>query len=118
MIFFITQLIIITYITVKAICELLRNNLDTNLAKPVYCSFLHSNQHMTYLIAIIMYQLINTGTYIMFFAHETLEDAHIHSLLWLKMSVLNVIWLLVIDHFKQERTGVTKITKLKELIKF
>ncbi len=116
MIFFITQIIIIIYITLKAICELVRNNLDTNKGKAVYDSFTHSNQHMVYLMAIILYQVVNLGTYIMFYSHADWMHEE-HSILWLKMTLLNVIWLLVINHFQQERLGITKIPTLKEILK-
>lgn len=113
----ITIILFMIFVVVKAICELYKNNLSAGIGKPVYGSYTHSNQHMVFLISIVIFQIINVFTYIMFVAHYDYVPQE-DFLLWFKIGFLNVIFLLFINHFKQERLGKTETLNFIDIFKF
>jgi len=117
MILFILQVIFIIFVVVKAVVELCRNNQFALNKNPVYGSYTHSNQHMVFIIAIVIYQVSNLFTYLMFISHYEYKASE-DFLLWIKISFLNIIFLLFINHFKQERLNKTETFKLMDIFKF
>lgn len=105
------------FVIIKAICELYKNALSSNKDKPVYGSFIHSNQHMVFLITIIIFQVMNIYTYMMFVGQYNYSGSQ-DALLWIKVSFLNIIFLLFIHHFKQERLNKTEIINFIDIFKF
>lgn len=112
-----TIIIFMIFVVIKSICELYKNAVSSNKDQPVYGSFIHSNQHMVFLIAIIIFQLINIFTYIMFIAHYDYRPQE-DFLLWFKIAFLNIIFLLFINHFKQERLNKTETINFIDIFKF
>lgn len=112
------MMILMLFVFIKATCELVRNNISTNKKKPVYDSFMHSNQHMTYLLGLMIYKIIHSVSYFLLFENGFLDDKFVHSITWLNSGILNILFLLMIDHFKQERQGRTRRTKISDIFKF
>lgn len=117
MILYFLQVFFMLYVIVKGAKELCLNNQAAEKGKPVYKSFIHANQHMVYLIAIIIYQIINIFTYSMFVSNYNYR-AEEDIILWIKISFLNFIFLLMIHHFKQERLDKTETINLIDIFKF
>lgn len=118
MILFILMIMFMLFVMTKAIHELIKNNRDTNNGMTVFGSFMHSNQHMTYLIGLIIYQWINILTYSIFYASLCLRNNFTHSVLWINLVGLNLMFLMFIDHFKQEREDRIRKTFGKDLFNF
>lgn len=80
----------------------------------VYGNVLHSNQHMISLVAIIFYNILNLISFVYY------EDALFTSkgdfgLMVFKLIFLDFVWLVVINHFIQQRTNRTRPIQIKDL---
>ena len=80
----------------------------------VYGNVLHSNQHMIALFAIIFYNMMNLTSFI-YYEDALLTSKTDFGLMVFKLLFLDFVWLVVIDHFIQERTNRTRPIQLKDL---
>lgn len=104
------------FVVAKAIYELWANQINAKNGG-VYGSVMHSNQHMAALLGIIFYLIFDIWSYIWF------EDKADYTSIDFSIYLTNILfsaglWLVIIDHFKQERTGVTKKSSFFDLFKF
>ena len=118
MIYEIFTIVFTFYLLIKAGCELRLNGIYADNDQPVYGSHIHSNQHMVLLVFIIVYSIINILASIFFYYIMEGISETVHIYLSVKFSLLNVGWLIAINHFKQERTNETKSVTILDLFKF
>jgi hypothetical protein len=105
------------FVIVKAVYEFYMNNKLLVKEKGIYGSIEHSYQHMAALIGIITYNIFDIMSFIYFedVMNEVITD---YSISFFNIMYINIVWLIMIDHFKQERKGKTKVINIKDLFKF
>ena len=117
MILLVLTIISLCYVLCQGIKELRLNGIAADLGKPVYNSQVHSNQHMVMLLFIIFYTIVNVMAAGYFLSVLNVEF-NIKLYIFLKFNILNIIWLIAIGHFKQERLNKTKPVTFKNWFKF
>ena len=105
------------YVTSRAVYELYANQRDIKLKGGVYQSLLHANQHMAMILGIIGY---NVFMMIVFYLLEniTVNQLCNPSLFFCALIFSNMLFLIALDHFKQERLNETKKMTFYDLFKF
>ena len=122
MILFWVSMLSIGFVAAKASYELIQ----TSNGQSIDGDVIHSNQHLVYLICIIMYETINVLSYgVVYSLVQSYEDLlsthiteHIQWLLFIRIQFLNLIFLLIINHFKQERTNTVSTVHRLDIFKF
>ena len=77
---------------------------------------LHKRSHIAALGAIAMYSLFDVFSFVWFEAMN--DDVIDYSISFFNIFALNIIWLFVVDHFRQERLDDIKKSTWYELFKF
>ena len=76
----------------------------------------HKRSHIAALGSIAAYSLYDVFSYVWFEAmNQNLVD---YTISFFNIFTLNILWLFIIDHFKQERLGDIKKSTWLELFKF
>ena len=105
------------YIILKSCWELYANNKTIEDRGGVYGSIVHSYQHMAALVGIIFYNAFDIFSYIWF--EDLTEWTHgDYSVLFFNITFLNIVWLIIIDHFKQERLSISEPINFIDIFKF
>lgn len=113
MILFWISMISMGFVIIKAGLEIVQTSRTGEVEK----SEIHANQHMVYLLTISLYEVVNTITYICaIFDMEPITN--VQWLLFIKINFLNLIFLLIINHFKQERLKKVGTLALFDIFKF
>ena len=94
------------YVMVKAIYEIYK----TWKADKIDGSRLHTNQHIAALLVILFYSGYDVFSFL-WFEHIMNDSTADYTISFFNMFFSNLMMLLMIDHFKQERVGeITKST--------
>ena len=97
------------FIVIKALWEMRMTSISN-------FEVLHKRSHIAALGAIVGYSLYDVFCFIWF---ETMNENYIdYSISFFNIFTLNIIWLFVIDHFRQERRCDIKKSTWLELFKF
>ena len=98
------------FIVIKAIYEAYKTSTSN------FDDFSHKRAHIAALGVISMYSVFDVFSFIWF---EAMNDDYVdYTISFFNIFALNVIWLFIIDHFKQERKGHIKKSTWYELFKF
>jgi len=105
------------YIILKAIWELWLNQKTIIGETGVYSSIVHAYQHMAALVGIICYNIFDLFSYVYFEDLVAYSDGD-YTVFFFNILFMNIVWLIIIDHFKQERIGVVKSINFMDIFKF
>lgn len=98
------------FIAIKALWEIRMTSISD-------FEVLHKRAHIAALGAIVAYSLYDVFSYVWFEKIMNLSFID-YSISFFNIFTLNIIWLFVIDHFRQERRGDIKKSTWLELFKF
>ncbi len=134
MILYVLTILLLIYIIAKTLKEGFLNDKFSNEGNPVYGEEIHSTQHKVMLLFILVYTVITIISYTFFFVYfegivqkylipEYIDEFHnvmqgVRHYMTVKFSLLAYGWLVVINHFKQERVANTQPVNLFNIIKF
>lgn len=117
MILYLVQILFFIFIAVKSYYEIKLNDIAVKEGKPVYESVVHVNQHILMLIFIIVYSIINILIYsLLLFQEDMLFQVSVF--LFFKYSLLNLGWLILISHIRQERLDKVREFSFWELFRW
>lgn len=98
------------YVVVRALYEGYKTNISD------FDDAMHKRAHIAALGAIVAYNIFDLYSFIHF---EEMNVGPIdYTISFFNLLSLNVLWLFIIDHFKQERKGTIEKTNWFELFKF
>ena len=134
MILYAATMLLLGYVIVKTIHEGYLNDKWSEDGNPVYGEEIHSTQHKIMLLFILIYTIITMLAYSYFticfestiehyLKPEYVEAFHVlmQGVIYymsVKFLFLSYGWLVVINHFKQERLASTKPVDFMDIIKF
>ena len=134
MILYAITMLLLVYVFVKTIKEGVLNDKWSDDGNPVYGEEIHSTQHKVMLLFILVYTIITMLAYTYFsiffepmvdhyIKPEHLQDFHkimegVIYYMSVKFFFLSYGWLVVINHFKQERLANTETVDFFNIIKF
>ena len=98
------------FIAIKSLWEMRMTTVSS------FVDALHKRAHIAALGAITAYSMYDVFSYVWF---EAMNTNYIdYSISFFNIFTLNVIWLFIIDHFRQERIGEISRSTWYELFKF
>jgi hypothetical protein len=80
--------------------------------------YAHKRSHIAALLGIAFYSIYNIFAYIWFDLKDTGLGNDDRSIGVFNLLFMNLLWLIIISHFKHERKGDVNYTSWKELLKF
>jgi len=107
----------IVFVIIKALWELWQNQKEIIRGKGVYKSIVHTYQHMAALVGIIMYLGYDLYSY-WYFENHILYSLIDYSILVVNLIFQGILWLVVIDHFRQERINDVREFDFWDIFKF
>lgn len=104
------------FVIIKAVYEMYKHHGYLKKSKGVYNSTLHTRQHIAALLGIITYNIYDIWSYV-YFEIDTMTNTD-YSVLFFNLLFMNILWLIIITHFKQERLDRTMKVSFWDLFKF
>ncbi len=105
--------ILTLFVIIKAAVEFVKNCRHTKNGG-VYGNIIHSTQHLVALVGILTYNTVNLISYI-YYQDQLLSSISDFGIMITKLVFLDMVWLILIEHFVQERQGRTRPVRFKEL---
>lgn len=94
------------FVIIKAAVEFVKNCRHTKNGG-VYGNIIHSTQHLVALVGILTYNIANLIFYI-YYQDQLLLSISDFGIMIIKLVFLDIVWLILIEHFVQERQGRTR----------